>query len=167
MRGDGAAGLVILAGAAFLYLFGGLPSLGAIWRDPNAAFWPYLLLGALTSLGSILAAQGFLRSALADGGAARASPSAGPAVAWNVAVIVAYVVVLFVFGFYVAAFAFALAGPPILGGVKWRSAALFAIAFTAAVWVVFTLLLRMDLPAGYLTLSQHEAVTAAANLRHG
>lgn len=152
-RADFAAGLVTVAGATGLYAFGGLPPLGGTGGNRAAAFWPTLMLGLLVLLGAALAVQAFVRRTRRVASVPLPGEPAPATVARNVAAILAYMPALFLLGFHVSAFVFALVLPPLLGGVRWRTSALFAVVFTAVLGAVFGVALRMDLPPGYLALA--------------
>lgn len=149
MKADLLAGCLIFAGAIALYAFGGLPPLGGPGGNRAAAFWPTLMLGLLALLGATLAVQSFLTQTRSSS-VPLPTESAPSTVARNVCALLTYMPALFLLGFYVSAFAFALMLPPLLGSVGWRRSALFAVALTAIVWAVFGAALRIDLPAGYL-----------------
>lgn len=148
MKADLLAGCLIFTGAIALYAFGGLPPLGGPGGNRVAAFWPTLMLGLLALLGATLAVQSFVTQTRSS--APLPTESAPSTAARNVGALLTYMPALFLLGFYVSAFAFALMLPPLLGSVGWRRSALFALAFTAILWAVFGAALRIDLPAGYL-----------------
>jgi hypothetical protein len=145
------AALLIVGGAVALYGFGGLAPLWGPGANRDASFWPFLMLLLLVVLGASLAVQATLRLQATPGASAR--PERVPGRMSKTLAVLAYVPALFMFGFYVSALAYAFALPPLLGGVRWRTSAAFALLFTAGLYAVFTLALRMDLPRGYVALA--------------
>jgi Ca2+/H+ antiporter len=148
MRSDVVPGLLIAAGAVALYVGGGLAPVWGPGANRDASFWPFVMLLLLAVLGLALALQGLRRSPQPlTPKSARVRGRASGTIA-----VLSYVPMLFVFGFYISTLAYAFALPPILGGVRWRSSAAFALLFTAVLYVIFTLGLRMDVPHGLIAL---------------
>jgi putative tricarboxylic transport membrane protein len=151
VKSDVVAGVVIACAAVALFALGGLAPLLGAGANRDATFWPAVMLGLLVVLSGALAAHGVWR--LRAMSRTRAQPKATDGRAHKTLAILAYVPALFLLGFYVSALAYAFVLPPLLGGVRWRSSALFAAVFTAILYVVFSVGLRMELPQGYAALA--------------
>ena len=155
MKADRVAAVMIVASAAVLYALGGLAPLSGAGANRNASFWPTVLLGLFAVLGLALGVKSALPSRGEPSSAAATLANSGSANSgWirNAVAMLTYIPTLFVFGFYVSALAYAFVLPRMLGGVRWRAAALFSVGFTAVLYAVFTVALRMELPSGYVML---------------
>jgi hypothetical protein len=148
VRSDLVAAVVVVAGAVALFALGGLAPPWGSATDRDASFWPFAMLLLLVVLGTALGIQSVLEPPAAISTPERSEPARERA-SRTIAVL-AYVPALFLFGFYVSALAYAFALPPLLGGVRWRTSAAFALLFAAVLYAVFTVGLRMDLPQGYI-----------------
>jgi hypothetical protein len=149
MRVDLVAGVSTLAGCAALLVFGGFKSLETVINNRMGVLWPLLLIALLALLSCALVVRTLGKKALAT--EVPSDSNAGDkATAIRVAAVLSYVPALFAFGFYFSAFVFALILPPLLGKASWKAAAGFAIVLTLVLWSVFGILMRLDLPVGYL-----------------
>ena len=151
MKEDLVAALVIVGGAVALHAFGGLAPIWGPGANRDASFWPFVMLLLLVVLGSALAIQAASRLRATPHGPTEAPRVTGRAS--RTLAVLAYMPALLVFGFYVSALAYTFALPPLLGGVRWRTSAAFALLFTGVLYLIFTLGLRMELPEGYVALA--------------
>jgi len=154
VKGDLVAAIVIVTGAAMLLAFGGLAPLWGDGANRPASFWPVAMLSVFAALGLTLGVQSArgAREAVSPADIERAADSAasGRGRVRNTLAVLAFVPALLLFGFYVSALAYAFLLPRLLGGVRWRASAVFAIGFILALYALFTLALGMDLPSGYI-----------------
>jgi hypothetical protein len=160
MKDDLAAAVLIVGCAIALYAFGGLAPLWGPGANRDASIWPFAMLVLLVVLGESLGVQSLRRSHRVEPDAAVAGePNRGRML--KTLAILAYIPALFVLGFYTSALVYAFVLPPVLGGVRWRASAAFALSFTVALYLVFSLGLRMDLPDGYAALAWASSMDAA------
>jgi len=148
-RNDLFAAVVVVGCAVALFALGGLAPPWGGGTNRDASLWPFVMLLFLVVLGTALGVQSVLRPPAAIAAPERSERARGSA--GRTLAVLAYVPALFLFGFYVSALAYAFALPPLLGGVRWRTSAEFALLFTAVLYVVFTVGLQMDLPQGYFS----------------
>lgn len=147
MKPDLVAAVLVLAGAAALLFFGGLPSLQRGDTEFNAGFWPTTMLCILILLAAGLCVHAIRQPRGATQPEPR-RPTAG--MLRNMAAVVAFVPALLVFGFYPSALAYCAILPRVLGGVRWRASLTFALVFLGVLYLVFSIALRMDVPRGWL-----------------
>jgi hypothetical protein len=149
MKSDLAGGIAIIAVAVLLYAGGGLAPLWGPGANRAASFWPLSMLALLALLGAALAMQALRKKQ--DGAVPPPTArGAAPRQLVNAILVLSYLPALLLVGFHVSALAYAFVLPPVLGGVRWRASAAFAVGFSAVLFLVFSVGLRMDLPRGWL-----------------
>jgi len=152
--------LVIIGGSLlFYYLAGQLPVVKG-YQQMGDSFWPRLILGVLMGLAVILLIQSFLaRKTLKGPGKAGPEEKGGRGtMAQTMIAIVIYVLAIPYLGFLVSTFLALIAFSYLMGDRKVGGMFFFSLGMTAAIYVVFGLIIYTSLPRGvwiFKTLSTY------------
>jgi hypothetical protein len=147
---DTIAGLLCAAASAAFLWVSYLPHEESLSSSLDSMYWPRLVLWSLLACSLFMSAQSWWIGAhaaeVADGGRDPAAVGRFPIKA--VLGCAAYFLLVGIVGFLISTMLFCAGLPPLLGYRDWRRLAVFSIGFTASVYVVVIVLMRIALPRG-------------------